>query len=137
MPGSTLRDLSSIPALKSVKAILSPPAVSCKVLSQSGGFITDLFLKAFVSKQRICIILHFPQFFSAVIQDYDSDVGLEYVILGNDVLFKCKTPSFVDDFVSIVSWIVDDEDTALDRGKESSIVVTAHCSQGNLRTINH
>ena len=79
----------------------------------------------------------FAQFFLAVIQDYDSDVGLEYILVGNDALLKCKTPSFVDDFVGIVSWIVDDEDTALDRGKESSIVVTAHCSQGNLRTINH
>ena len=64
----------------------------------------------------------FAHFFSAVIQDYDSDVGLEYVLVGNDALLKCKIPSFVDDFVGIVSWIVDDEDTALDRGKESSIV---------------
>ena len=73
--------------------------------------------------------------FSAVIQDYESDVGLEYVLLGNDVLLKCKTPGFVGDFVSIVSWVVDDEDTTLDRGKESSIVTTAHCSQGNLEQL--
>ena len=77
----------------------------------------------------------FAQFFSAVIQDYDSDVGLEYILVGNDALLKCKTPSFVDDFVGIVSWIVDDEDTALDRGKESSIVGSADCSQGNLQQL--
>ena len=33
-----------------------------------------------------------------------TDVALEYVIIGNDVNFKCKIPSFVVDFVSIKSW---------------------------------
>ena len=33
-----------------------------------------------------------------------TDVGLEYVIMGNDVYLKCKIPSFVTDFVSIISW---------------------------------
>ena len=28
----------------------------------------------------------------------------EYVIVGNDAIMKCKIPSFVADFVSVVSW---------------------------------
>ena len=33
-----------------------------------------------------------------------TDVALEYVIIGNDVIFKCKIPSFAFDFVTIKSW---------------------------------
>ena len=42
--------------------------------------------------------------FSAIIQDYVTNVGLEYVIIGNDVLMKCKIPSFVADIVVVVGW---------------------------------
>ena len=28
----------------------------------------------------------------------------EYVIVGNDAIMRCKIPSFVADFVSVVSW---------------------------------
>ena len=28
----------------------------------------------------------------------------EYVIVGNDAIMKCKIPSFVADFVSVVNW---------------------------------
>ena len=43
--------------------------------------------------------------FSAVGQPFASDVSPEYAIAGNDAIFKCKLPSFVADFVSVVSWI--------------------------------
>ncbi len=43
--------------------------------------------------------------FAAVIQPYETDVGKEYVIGGNDALMKCSVPSHVADFVSVVSWI--------------------------------
>ena len=33
-----------------------------------------------------------------------TDVALEYVIIGNNVIFKCKIPSFAFDFVTIKSW---------------------------------
>ena len=33
------------------------------------------------------------------------DVHPEYVMLGNDVLLKCSFPSFVADFVTVLSWI--------------------------------
>ena len=39
------------------------------------------------------------------IQSYLVDVGLEQVILGNDVLLKCDIPSFEADFVSVSSWV--------------------------------
>ena len=38
-------------------------------------------------------------------QSYKSGPEEEYVILGNDALMKCKIPSFVADFVSVVSWV--------------------------------
>ena len=44
-------------------------------------------------------------FFSAVNQEYETDVGKEYVIMGNSALMKCEIPSFVADLVQIISWI--------------------------------
>ena len=38
-------------------------------------------------------------------QNYKSGPEEEYVILGNDALMKCKIPSFVSDFVNVVSWL--------------------------------
>ena len=38
-------------------------------------------------------------------QNYKSGPEEEYVILGNDALMKCKIPSFVSDFVKVVSWL--------------------------------
>ena len=43
----------------------------------------------------------------AVNQEYSTKAEDEYVIQGNDVLVKCKIPSFVADFVSVVGWIDD------------------------------
>ena len=30
------------------------------------------------------------------------------MLLGNDVIFKCKVPSFVDDYVHIINWVDND-----------------------------
>ena len=49
-------------------------------------------------------------FFSAVIQRYEVDVVKEYVIVGNDGVLKCKMASFVADYLSVVSWRVDDKE---------------------------
>ncbi|XP_045473862.1 Down syndrome cell adhesion molecule-like protein Dscam2 isoform X48 [Harmonia axyridis] len=35
---------------------------------------------------------------------YDTDVNKEYAIRGNAAILKCQIPSFVADFVSVVSW---------------------------------
>ena len=41
---------------------------------------------------------------SVVSQSYETDADKEYVILGNSAIVKCDIPSFVADFVSVVSW---------------------------------
>ena len=42
---------------------------------------------------------------AAVQQDFNTEAGNEYVILGNDVIMKCSIPSFVADFVSVTGWV--------------------------------
>ncbi|CAH2076517.1 unnamed protein product, partial [Iphiclides podalirius] len=41
---------------------------------------------------------------AVVQQQYESEVNNEYVIRGNSAILKCSIPSFVADFVSVVSW---------------------------------
>ena len=38
-------------------------------------------------------------------QGYRTEPSNEDIVLGNDALMKCKIPSFVADFVSVVSWV--------------------------------
>lgn len=45
-----------------------------------------------------------------VSQFYDVDVNKEYAIRGNAAILKCQVPSFVADFVSVVSWHTDQEE---------------------------
>lgn len=42
--------------------------------------------------------------FTVVQQFYQSEVNNEYVIRGNSAVLKCSIPSFVADFVSVLSW---------------------------------
>ena len=58
-------------------------------------------------KTKIC---SFPIRLLAVIQLYETDVAKEYVILGNDALIKCSIPSFVADFVSVISWTTSEDE---------------------------
>ena len=44
-------------------------------------------------------------FFSVVSQEYTSGAHEVYVIVGNAALIKCDIPSFVADFVSVISWV--------------------------------
>lgn len=46
----------------------------------------------------------------AVSQYYEVDVNKEPVIKGNSVVMKCGIPSFVADFVAVVSWSTDEGD---------------------------
>ena len=41
-------------------------------------------------------------------QTYNTDARKIHVILGNSALVKCDIPSFVADFVSVVSWLDND-----------------------------
>lgn len=45
-----------------------------------------------------------------VAQYYEADVNKEHVIRGNAAIIKCLIPSFVADFVDVVSWHTDQED---------------------------
>lgn len=37
-------------------------------------------------------------------QFYQSEVNNEYVIRGNSAVLRCSIPSFVNDFVTVLSW---------------------------------
>lgn len=53
---------------------------------------------------RVMLILHF--WISAVVEQvYQTEVNNEYVIRGNSAILKCSIPSFLSDFVSVVSWV--------------------------------
>lgn len=61
-----------------------------------------------------------------VSQFYDTDVNKAYVIRGNAAVLKCEIPSFVADFVSVVSWHTDQEETfypATDYGLCGQIII--------------
>ena len=54
-----------------------------------------------------------------VSQEYSTKAEDEYVIVGNDVLMKCKVPSFVSDQVTVINWI-DNQGETLYSGSEYS-----------------
>ena len=41
-------------------------------------------------------------------QNYDVDINKEFVIRGNAAILKCVLPSYLSDYLSIVSWQVDE-----------------------------
>ena len=43
--------------------------------------------------------------FPVVLQEYESEVGNEYVIRGNSALIKCGIPSYVADMVYVDAWL--------------------------------
>lgn len=63
-------------------------------------------LMFFLPSVRLCLPYHFP----VVSQFYDTDVNKAYVIRGNAAILKCEIPSFVADFVSVVSWHTDQDE---------------------------
>ncbi|XP_076297113.1 Down syndrome cell adhesion molecule 1 isoform X31 [Lasioglossum baleicum] len=50
---------------------------------------------------------------AVVAQYYDTDVNKEYAIRGNSAILKCVVPSFVADFVKVLSWQTDQGDEFL------------------------
>ena len=69
-------------------------------------------------------------------QTYDVFVESEHVILGNDALLKCKIPSYVTDFVSVLEWVDESEISlnALTRGKFQTDLTT-FCHLRHLRNM--
>lgn len=43
-------------------------------------------------------------------QNYDTDINKEYVIKGNSAILKCVVPSYLSDYLEIISWRIDDEE---------------------------
>lgn len=56
---------------------------------------------------------------SVVQQFYQSEVNNEYVIRGNSAILKCSIPSFVADFVHVVSWQDDAGNTYTPMGNDA------------------
>jgi len=48
---------------------------------------------------------YFGVSFIVVAQQYESEAENEYVIRGNNLILKCKIPSFVADFLQIIAWV--------------------------------
>jgi len=58
-------------------------------------------------------------FHLVAIQEYETYVNQAHVIRGNDVIVKCDIPSFVTDFVQVVSW-QDNEENAFQANSVNS-----------------
>jgi hypothetical protein len=75
----------------------------------------NLFLKFFQ-------VFKLPYFvtFQVVNQFYDPGImDKEYVMKGNSAILKCSVPSFVSDFVSVISW-VDESGTEYKSSEDSA-----------------
>lgn len=44
----------------------------------------------------------------------------EYVLRGNSAILKCHIPSFVSEYVTVISWIISEGDQELDIKLEST-----------------
>lgn len=56
------------------------------------------------------LTLHTIHEIAVVAQYYEADVNKEHVIRGNSAVIKCLIPSFVADFVEVVSWHTDQDE---------------------------
>lgn len=61
--------------------------------------------------------------FLVVAQNYEIDVIKEFAIRGNSAVMKCQVPSYVSDFVNVISWITEDSEFILgsDYGRQLRI----------------
>ena len=55
-----------------------------------------------------------------VYQTYETNVNVESVIRGNSVVIRCPIPSYVADYVSVDSWLVDATEIFADHWGTSS-----------------
>lgn len=60
-------------------------------------------------------------YFLVVQQSFEIRVIDEFILLGNSAIMKCLLPSFVTDFVQVVSWLIldDDESTEISISQEN------------------
>ncbi|KAL3270311.1 hypothetical protein HHI36_009362 [Cryptolaemus montrouzieri] len=67
---------------------------------------------------------------AVVTQFYDTDVNKEYVIRGNSAILKCQIPSFVADFVSVVSWHTSQKEAFYPGAPDGTLIRTYCFSSG-------
>lgn len=56
-------------------------------------------------------------------QFYDTDVNKEYAIRGNSAVLKCVVPSFVADFVTVLSWHTDQGEEFVRQDEEMGTIL--------------
>lgn len=71
-------------------------------MTDNDNLFALVFLKHFYSINILFLLV--------VTQLYDTDVNKAYVIRGNSVIMKCETPSYIADFLTVVSWHTDTGD---------------------------
>ena len=90
----------------------------------------SLFKKSFTD---LCQLPHF----SVVGQTYTTQLLDEYVIIGNDALFKCTIPSYITDFVYVVSWVDSEGNTILASNSNNGIKLAFRLSILYIIKITH
>lgn len=68
--------------------------------------------------------------FLVVSQVYETDVNKEYTIRGNSAILKCQIPSFVADFVSVISWHTDQDEVFTYQTEDGNYVCPLPCPLG-------
>ena len=64
--------------------------------------LSGKFWKKYINS--ISVLLLF-KFFTVVAQKYETGTSDSYIIVGNSALVKCEVPSFVTDFITLMSWV--------------------------------
>ncbi|XP_060529778.1 cell adhesion molecule Dscam2 isoform X32 [Cylas formicarius] len=72
---------------------------------------------------------------AVVAQYYDIDVIKEFAIRGNAALMKCQIPSFVADFVSVVSWHTDQNENFFPNRSEDSKYLVLPSGELHIRDV--
>lgn len=71
--------------------------------------VRNIFYSQIINHGKTEIKLNLrPLLFLVVMQVYETTVGVDFAIRGNSVVLKCGIPSFVADFVQVMSWLVGD-----------------------------
>ncbi|KAL1498145.1 hypothetical protein ABEB36_008993 [Hypothenemus hampei] len=72
---------------------------------------------------------------AVVAQFYDIDVNKQYVIRGNSAILKCEIPSFVADFVQVVSWYTDQNEHFFPNASEDSKYLVLPSGELHIRDV--
>lgn len=78
----------------------------------------------------ILVVYNMFSILLVVAQNYEIDVIKEFAIKGNSAVMKCQVPSYVSDFVHVISWITEDSEYILgsDYGRKISVLKFRMCS---------